>query len=62
MPIGGHNLLEPAALGVPVLTGPYTANSADIADLLVTRGDFSFQPLRFFGCSNSSSCGSPLSS
>ena len=24
VPVGGHNLLEPAALGVPVITGPYT--------------------------------------
>jgi 3-deoxy-D-manno-octulosonic-acid transferase len=38
VPIGGHNLLEPAALGLPILTGPYTANSADIARLLVERG------------------------
>jgi len=38
VPIGGHNLLEPAALGLPVLTGPYTANSADIARLLIARG------------------------
>ena len=27
VPVGGHNLLEPAVLGVPVITGPYTANS-----------------------------------
>jgi 3-deoxy-D-manno-octulosonic-acid transferase len=38
VPIGGHNLLEPAALGLPILTGPHTANSADIASMLVTRG------------------------
>jgi 3-deoxy-D-manno-octulosonic-acid transferase len=38
VPIGGHNLLEPAALGLPILTGPHTANSADIAKLLVERG------------------------
>ena len=38
VPIGGHNLLEPAALGLPVLTGPNTANSADIAGLLIGRG------------------------
>lgn len=38
VPIGGHNLLEPAAVGLPVLTGPYTDNSADIAKLLVARG------------------------
>ena len=38
VPIGGHNLLEPAALGVPILTGPYNGNSADIAKLLIERG------------------------
>jgi 3-deoxy-D-manno-octulosonic-acid transferase len=37
VPVGGHNLLEPAALGVPVITGPHTANSKDIARLLVER-------------------------
>ncbi|MDY7116101.1 lipid IV(A) 3-deoxy-D-manno-octulosonic acid transferase [Halomonas sp. SSL-5] len=31
VPIGGHNLLEPAALGVPVVTGPELANFADVA-------------------------------
>ena len=38
VPIGGHNLLEPAAIGLPVLTGPSTFNAADIAALLVSRG------------------------
>ena len=38
VPIGGHNLLEPAALGVPVLTGPFTANGREIAQLLLTPG------------------------
>lgn len=38
VPIGGHNLLEPAAVGLPVLTGPFNANSADIAKLLIARG------------------------
>ena len=38
VPIGGHNLLEPAALGVPVLTGPYHSNGKDIARLLLERG------------------------
>jgi len=38
VPIGGHNLLEPAALGVPVLTGPFTANGKEIAQMLLTRG------------------------
>src|ERR1700674_3391978 len=36
--VGGHNLLEPAALGVPVLTGPHTFNAPDIAQLLMDEG------------------------
>lgn len=36
--IGGHNLLEPAALGVPIVTGPHNENAADIAELLVDSG------------------------
>ena len=38
VPVGGHNLLEPAALGVPVLTGPSHDNSEEIARLLIARG------------------------
>ncbi len=38
VPIGGHNLLEPAALGLPVLTGPYQSNGQDIARLLLQQG------------------------
>ena len=38
VPVGGHNLLEPAALGVPVLTGPFNANSTDVARLLLQSG------------------------
>ena len=38
VPIGGHNLLEPAALGLPVLTGPFQFNSREIATLLLRRG------------------------
>jgi 3-deoxy-D-manno-octulosonic-acid transferase len=38
VPIGGHNLLEPAALGLPVLTGPSNSNGRDIADLLMRQG------------------------
>ncbi|MDT8879060.1 lipid IV(A) 3-deoxy-D-manno-octulosonic acid transferase [Halomonas saccharevitans] len=34
VPIGGHNLLEPAALGVPVLTGPELANFLDVAEVM----------------------------
>ena len=36
--IGGHNLLEPAALGVPVLSGPHTFNFAEITALLKDVG------------------------
>ena len=32
VPIGGHNLLEPAALGRPVVTGPHLFHTQDIAD------------------------------
>jgi 3-deoxy-D-manno-octulosonic-acid transferase len=38
VPIGGHNLLEPASLGLPVLAGPNNFNSADIARMLVEGG------------------------
>jgi 3-deoxy-D-manno-octulosonic-acid transferase len=34
VPVGGHNLLEPAALGLPVLSGPYQFNSPDSARVL----------------------------
>lgn len=35
VPTGGHNLLEPAALGLPVLTGPHMFNFSDIHQLLL---------------------------
>ena len=35
VPVGGHNLLEPAALGIPVVTGPHQANAREVAQLLV---------------------------
>ena len=38
VPVGGHNLLEPAMHGVPVLTGPYTHNFREIT-LSLTRGN-----------------------
>ncbi|WP_148252408.1 lipid IV(A) 3-deoxy-D-manno-octulosonic acid transferase [Aidingimonas lacisalsi] len=38
VPIGGHNLLEPAALGVPVITGPYLDNFSDVASALRDAG------------------------
>jgi 3-deoxy-D-manno-octulosonic-acid transferase len=36
--VGGHNLLEPAALGVPALVGPHTFNFQDITALLLATG------------------------
>jgi 3-deoxy-D-manno-octulosonic-acid transferase len=38
VPIGGHNLLEPAMHGKPVLTGPYTSNFREGAELLQQGG------------------------
>jgi 3-deoxy-D-manno-octulosonic-acid transferase len=38
VPIGGHNLLEPASLGLPTLTGPHNFNSEEIAQLLLHAG------------------------
>ncbi len=39
VPLGGHNLLEPAACGIPVLFGPHTENvRASAAALLRTGG------------------------
>jgi 3-deoxy-D-manno-octulosonic-acid transferase len=35
---GGHNLLEPASLGRPVLTGPHNFNSEEIARLFLEAG------------------------
>jgi 3-deoxy-D-manno-octulosonic-acid transferase len=33
--IGGHNPLEPARLGVPVVTGPHVFNFAEVYDAMV---------------------------
>jgi 3-deoxy-D-manno-octulosonic-acid transferase len=38
VPVGGHNLLEPGALGVPVITGPHQANGREVAQLLLQSG------------------------
>jgi 3-deoxy-D-manno-octulosonic-acid transferase len=38
VPIGGHNLLEPAQWAKPVLFGSYTDHCAEIADLLIQAG------------------------
>jgi len=36
--IGGHNMLEPAALGLPVVFGPYLYNFAEISHALCEAG------------------------
>jgi 3-deoxy-D-manno-octulosonic-acid transferase len=38
VPIGGHNLLEPAALGLPVIAGPHLFNTQEIADMFFRVG------------------------
>ncbi|MFC0709299.1 lipid IV(A) 3-deoxy-D-manno-octulosonic acid transferase [Azorhizophilus paspali] len=38
VPCGGHNLLEPAALGKPLLSGPHLFNFLDIAARLAEAG------------------------
>lgn len=38
VPVGGHNLLEPAGWGTPVMFGPYTDHCAEVAALLSETG------------------------
>lgn len=38
VPVGGHNLLEPASFGCPVLFGPYVHNFVLMSQLLVEAG------------------------
>jgi len=38
VPVGGHNLLEPAALGLPIVTGPYVFNMQEIAEMFNKSG------------------------
>jgi 3-deoxy-D-manno-octulosonic-acid transferase len=35
--IGGHNILEPCAVGVPVIFGPYMRNFSEISQLALAR-------------------------
>lgn len=37
VPRGGHNIIEPAQHGVPILVGPYTENFRDIVELFRAR-------------------------
>jgi 3-deoxy-D-manno-octulosonic-acid transferase len=38
VPVGGHNLLEPAVWGTPVMFGPYTDHCVEVATLLSESG------------------------
>jgi len=42
--VGGHNLLEPAALAKPILSGPHTFNTASSARLLAEEGALELVP------------------
>ncbi len=44
VPVGGHNLLEPAALGKPIITGEHLYNTEDIADKLLRSGALTIVP------------------
>jgi len=38
VPVGGHNLLEAAAVGVPSVFGPYMENFVEISEIALARG------------------------
>jgi len=38
IPVGGHNLLEPAAQGLPIITGPHLFNAQEIAEDFIEVG------------------------
>ena len=38
LPLGGHNLIEACAVGVPVIVGPHTFNFAEAADKAIEAG------------------------
>ncbi len=38
VPVGGHNLLEPAAVSLPIISGPHVFNAQEIADLFLRLG------------------------
>ncbi len=39
VPVGGHNLLEPAAAALPIVSGPHLNNFQEEADLLLATGN-----------------------
>ncbi|MBM3203700.1 3-deoxy-D-manno-octulosonic acid transferase [Candidatus Woesearchaeota archaeon] len=38
IPVGGHNMLEPAAIGLPIVFGPYVDNFREIAERIQACG------------------------
>ena len=38
LPYGGHNVLEPASLGIPVITGLHTFNFEEVVSILTSVG------------------------
>jgi 3-deoxy-D-manno-octulosonic-acid transferase len=38
VPAGGHNLMEPAAYGKPIIVGPHTENFAEIVEAFLANG------------------------
>ncbi len=38
VPVGGHNFLEPAALGLPILSGPHVFNMQQVSELFFDAG------------------------
>ena len=44
VPTGGHNVLEPAAVNLPVLCGPHVFNFEEISQLLVDSGGLQIVP------------------
>jgi 3-deoxy-D-manno-octulosonic-acid transferase len=38
VPIGGHNVVEPAKAGVPILIGPHTENAREAVEQLIAAG------------------------
>jgi 3-deoxy-D-manno-octulosonic-acid transferase len=38
LPLGGQNLIEPIALGVPAIVGPHTFNFAEVTERAITAG------------------------
>ena len=36
VPNGGHNMIEPAAWGVPIISGPHLFNFSEVSQLLIS--------------------------